>query len=212
MKIVTYIFCFICLFGKAQDNVETPCQFPAGIKAMIDFIVKNQKNPKSVPVGDDHLKTITKFIVDTSGVLRDYTIDKTSGNKELDSEALRIIKLMPKWEVARQNGRKVETHFTLPFAFSVNTKVYETSRNVKGQFVESLERANKMYEVKDYASAKKNYLIAFKANSLNSEVFYNLADSYLHLSKKDSACYYWNMMNTMLISNKAKEALSKSCN
>lgn len=200
------------LFAQSNNNGELPAQYPGGIKALVEFIGKNKKNPSSVPKGDDHLKVRTRFVIDTSGILTDFSIEKTSGNKDIDGEALRLLKLMPKWEPAKQNGTKVKSYFHLPFGFEVTTKSYEMSRSLRAQFSEGLEKGNKMFDEKNYASAKEGYLTAFKANSLNDDVIYNLADSYLQINKKDSACYYWNIMHTTLISSRAKETLSKNCN
>ena len=41
-------------------------------------------------------------------------------NETLDKEAKRVIRRMPKWIPAEENGRKVESEYTIPIAFEIN--------------------------------------------------------------------------------------------
>ena len=69
--------------------------------------------------GDDQLwiRRLT-FVVSTDGSISETKVVKglAGGCSE---EALRVIKLMPKWKPGKQNGRPVPVYFTIPVTFKL---------------------------------------------------------------------------------------------
>lgn len=61
-------------------------------------------------------RVVVKFYVETDGRLTDFRIEK-SVNSQLDKEALRIIKKMPKWEPGQLGGRVVRMGCAVPVIF-----------------------------------------------------------------------------------------------
>ncbi|MFR3853121.1 MAG: TonB family protein [Odoribacter splanchnicus] len=66
-------------------------------------------------------KVWVQFVVDEQGKVMQPQIVKGI-DPLLDQEALRIVKLMPDWKPAQQNGKSVEASFLLPLDFSIPVK------------------------------------------------------------------------------------------
>lgn len=111
----------------AKDGAELPYlparqapQFPHGEKAMLRYLVKNIKYPKSL-IGSNILGTVkVSFVVKEDGSLSDIRIIENV-HFDMDSEVIRVIASMPKWEPGKQEGKPVEVRYTLPVRFSANT-------------------------------------------------------------------------------------------
>lgn len=94
--------------------VEQMPEYPGGNDSMMKFIRKNFVIPKSV-VNENPIATkiYVQFIVGKDGIVRDPKVIKGI-NPELDKEAMRVVKMMPKWKPGKQNGKAVSTTFNLP--------------------------------------------------------------------------------------------------
>jgi protein TonB len=58
------------------------------------------------------------FVVETDGTLSNVRVAKKVF-PSLDSEAVRVVKTMPKWKPGKEKGRPVRVNFTLPVVFSL---------------------------------------------------------------------------------------------
>jgi TonB family protein len=80
-------------------------QFPGGQVALNDFLKRNIRMSPTVNA------TANKVVVVQMTILADGTVSGTeimqSGGTLFDAEALRVIKRMPKWKPAIQNGRAI---------------------------------------------------------------------------------------------------------
>jgi len=113
------------LNGKAYDRTgkeavycmyrEMP-QFPGGTSAMMDFIIKTVRYPKKARRKGIQGKVFVKFVVNGDGSLSDFTIIK-GVSPELDAEALRAVKAMPRWSPGKEEGEPVNVYFNLPINF-----------------------------------------------------------------------------------------------
>ena len=59
---------------------------------------------------------IVQFVVDKDGSVVEPKVVK-SVSPELDQEALRVIKMMPKWQPGKQNGEIVRVKYHIPVSF-----------------------------------------------------------------------------------------------
>jgi protein TonB len=57
--------------------------------------------------------------VNTDGKIEDVKILRGIGGG-CDEEALRVVKLMPRWKPGKQNGKTVRTLFNMPVNFKLN--------------------------------------------------------------------------------------------
>ena len=104
---------------KSWDCIpETMPQFPGGLGVMMKYLAANIKYPASAVKAKKQGRVIVTFIVQKDGSVSHAKIAK-SVDPELDAEALRIVKGMPKWTPATQNGKPVNVKYTLPVNFSL---------------------------------------------------------------------------------------------
>lgn len=89
--------------------------FPGGEKSWLDFLSKNLNSPGLLEA-DERIVVHVKFDINEDGALSNFQIVK-SGGKIFDREVLRVMRKMPPWEPAIQNGRKVKVSFMQPVVF-----------------------------------------------------------------------------------------------
>lgn len=111
------------VFTKEQtDDVYTYCdqmpEFPGGMEALTNYMVTNIKYPEAAKKNGVHGKVYIQFIVDKDGSLTDIHATKTL-DKELDNEAIRVIKMMPKWNPGRDKGQPVKVQIVMPVVFAL---------------------------------------------------------------------------------------------
>jgi protein TonB len=58
------------------------------------------------------------FVVDSKGNVTDVKILRGIGGG-CDEEALRVVKMMPKWHPGKQNGKNVRVLFNMPIYFKL---------------------------------------------------------------------------------------------
>ena len=61
-------------------------------------------------------RVTVSFVVERDGSIVDVQVLR-SPNEHLSEEAVRVVKLMPKWEPAKQGNRAVRSRFNLPITF-----------------------------------------------------------------------------------------------
>lgn len=96
--------------------VEQPPSFPGGKDKMYAFLQKHKKYPQKEPDSGIEGRVFVAFIVKSNGSIENIEI-KRSLSPSHDAEAIRVIKMMPKWIPAKQNGRDVNCWYTLPVDF-----------------------------------------------------------------------------------------------
>ncbi len=97
---------------RAYDisEVDELPQYVGGFKQMWDFVDKNLQIPNSMGKICVEGKVYIGFIVEKDGTLTNIRIIK-SIFEVLDNEALRVVKLMPKWIPSKIKGNPVRTQF-----------------------------------------------------------------------------------------------------
>ena len=99
--------------------VEQPPEFVGGLEAMYKFIAMNMKYPASARKRGIEGSVFVGFIIDADGVIREASIIKGI-SVDCNDEALRVIKMMPKWNPGIQSGRPVRVKFVLPIKFKID--------------------------------------------------------------------------------------------
>ena len=110
------------LFAKT-DGVIKP-QFPGGDNALIHFLDANLKYPEEAQKQKWEGKTLIAFTVNEDGSVTNVRVLKSSWLM-LDTEAMRIVKLMPKWSPAAENGTPKKEMVVLPITFDLKRKNIE---------------------------------------------------------------------------------------
>ncbi len=100
-------------------SVEENPSFMGGVKEMYKFLSQNLKYPPAAQRANIQGKVFLKFIVEKDGSITGVESMKGIGFG-CDEEAVRVVKLMPKWIAGRQNGRNVRVIFTIPVFFKLD--------------------------------------------------------------------------------------------
>ena len=100
------------------DIPETMPYFPGGQVLMLKYLADNIKYPASAVKAKKQGRVIVTFIVQKDGSVTHAKIAK-SIDPELDAEALRVVKGMPKWTPCTQNGKPVNVKYSVPVKFSL---------------------------------------------------------------------------------------------
>ena len=95
-------------------SVEQMPQFPGGDAALMEYIESHIQWPPMA--GCAQGRVIVQFVVEKDGSIGEVKVVR-SVDKDLDKEAVRIVKSFPKFIPGRQNGRAVSVWYTLPVTF-----------------------------------------------------------------------------------------------
>jgi periplasmic protein TonB len=102
------------------QKVEVESEFIGGQKAWVKFLVQNLNS--EVPLKNKAKKglytVIIRFQVNRDGSVTNIIIEKNAGYAT-GEEALRVLKLSPKWKPGFQNGVAVSSIKRQPITFSV---------------------------------------------------------------------------------------------
>lgn len=107
---------------------ETMPQFPGGREVLMKYLAANIKYPASAVKGKKEGRVIVTFIVQKDGSITHAKIVR-SIDPELDAEALRVVKGMPKWTPGTQLGKPVSVKYTLPVKFSLQKDATPGEKN-----------------------------------------------------------------------------------
>tara|TARA_B100000902_G_scaffold103722_1_gene105962 strand:+ start:1254 stop:1907 length:654 start_codon:yes stop_codon:yes gene_type:complete len=99
--------------------VENMPEFPGGDLGLMKYIQKNVKYPPIAKEYNITGKVYVSFIVDKSGSVTNVKIVR-GVDKNLDAEALRVVKSLPKYKPGKQRGKPVRVMFTIPINFTLN--------------------------------------------------------------------------------------------
>ena len=125
-KLMTLLLAMLaCMSASAQDTTidETcPPQFPGGDAALISFLNENIKYPPKAAQDRVEGKVIVQFVVKKTGKIDDVKVLR-SVRKDLDDEAVRVVKMMPDFIPAKQDGELTDMPYTIPVSFKLFDKM-----------------------------------------------------------------------------------------
>lgn len=101
--------------------VEQPAEFPGGQAAMMKWLSNNIRYPESAQQNGISGRVVVKFVVEKDGSIGSPQIVK-GVDRDLDQEALRVVKRMPKWQPGKNNGQPVRSYFNLPVTFRLQNQ------------------------------------------------------------------------------------------
>lgn len=123
----------VFMFGRANastngtnavnDSIyEHPDQlatYKGGTQAMMTFVMKNVHYPKTAIKQGIQGRVLVEFVVRKDGSITDVKVHK-SVHPDLDKEAVRVVKSMPKWNPGKDKGKYVNVHYVMPIEFRLN--------------------------------------------------------------------------------------------
>lgn len=104
--------------NKVFTAVEHAPDYPGGVNKFYKFLQQNIKYPADARNKKIEGKVFVTFIVEKDGSLSNLKVIRDPG-AGCGAEALRVMKLSPKWNAGVQNGHKVRVQYTLPISFTL---------------------------------------------------------------------------------------------
>ncbi|MBD5236213.1 MAG: energy transducer TonB [Bacteroidales bacterium] len=101
---------------KIFEAVEQPAEFPGGMGALMKWLSNNIRYPEAAAQNDIQGRVVLKFVVERDGSIGNVSVLK-GVDKDLDREAIRVVKKMPKWQPGKNNGVAVRCYYQLPVTF-----------------------------------------------------------------------------------------------
>ena len=99
-------------------SVEQMPQFPGGEAALMKYLQSHINYPPMAAENNVQGRVVVQFVVDKTGMVGEVKILR-SVDKDLDREAMRVCKSLPKFTPGRQNGQAVSVWYTLPVTFKL---------------------------------------------------------------------------------------------
>jgi len=124
--IILGLFMLVSLATFAQDKsemkeevlytAEKMPEYPGGIEALYKLIGGNLLYPDTILETAKEGRVVLRFVISSTGDVTDISVLKGL-SKACDEEAIRVMKLVPKWIPAQQDGKNVAVYNTLPIYF-----------------------------------------------------------------------------------------------
>ncbi len=100
-------------------EVDESPKFVGGDKGMYEWLYKHKRYPASAQEKGIEGRVTMHFVVEKDGSIGPVKIARSSKDKDLDAEATRLTKAMPKFIPAKKNGQPVRCWYTLPISFKL---------------------------------------------------------------------------------------------
>ena len=98
------------------EAVEEKPEYPGGMGELGKLLNSNLKYPLISQENGVQGEVHVQFVVDKEGNVEEVTVFK-GVDPYLDAEALRVIKMMPKWKPGKHEGKEVNVKCTIPVGF-----------------------------------------------------------------------------------------------
>lgn len=101
---------------KVFGLVEMQPSFPGGTPALLKYLRENLR----CPAGKEEIsgRVIVMFTIERDGSITDVEIVRGL-DPELDAEALRVVRNMPRWRPGMVYDKKVAVKYTIPISFGL---------------------------------------------------------------------------------------------
>ena len=108
------------LSANAQEQLDSKPSFPGGEEALATYLTENIQYPIIAAENGIEGVVTLDFMVKSDGSIGEIKIVRMV-DLDLEDEAVRVVKAMPKWEPATNNGIAVDAWFRLPIKFRLPT-------------------------------------------------------------------------------------------
>ncbi len=112
----------VTVVDPPEDIIEFPdveAQFAGGAAAMQRWISENVQYPQTSIELNEQGRVYLSFVVESDGSISNIAIER-GVSADLDREAKRLMRKMPKWIPGEAKGRKARTRCRLPINFTLN--------------------------------------------------------------------------------------------
>lgn len=101
------------------NDVDQMPTFPGGVYALMNYLSSNIQYPYRAQELGVQGRVVVSFVVEIDGSISDFQVVQ-SVFPDLDNEALRVVRAMPRWTPGRVNGEKVRVKYNVPISFILN--------------------------------------------------------------------------------------------
>ncbi|HSV88493.1 MAG TPA: energy transducer TonB [Bacteroidales bacterium] len=91
-------------------------RFPGGEAVRIQFLRENLSYPEAARNARKQGNVFVKFVIEKDGSITDARVIRGVGGG-LDEEAVRVVKIMPRWIPGRHGDQPVRVQFVMPIRF-----------------------------------------------------------------------------------------------
>ena len=98
--------------------VEQMPQFPGGDAALMKYLSSNINYPTVAAENGVQGRVVVQFVVTKNGSVGEVKVIR-SVDRDLDKEAIRLCKSLPKFVPGKMNGQAVNVWYTLPITFKL---------------------------------------------------------------------------------------------
>jgi protein TonB len=106
--------------NKVYTNVDQEAEFIGGDAAFYAFLDDNLVYPAGPKANEIEGVSTIVFVVTQTGAIEDVRVERTSGNDEMDAEAVRVIrKCSKRYKPAKNNGKPVKSIFRIGITFQL---------------------------------------------------------------------------------------------
>jgi protein TonB len=99
--------------------LEQKPEYVGGEEAMWQFLRDNLVYPRHAKEISLEGKVYVTFVINEFGTVTNVQVPREIGGG-LDEEALRVVKMMPRWKPGKQAGHPVSVSYQLPIIFTLN--------------------------------------------------------------------------------------------
>lgn len=97
-------------------TVEEMPEFPGGVNELVSFVARNLKYPSEAQRKGIQGKVFVGFVVEKDGSVGNVRV-VDGVDFDLDAEAVRVVRLLPKWHPGKVKGEAVRVSYTIPINF-----------------------------------------------------------------------------------------------
>jgi TonB family protein len=102
------------------DYPEVEAQYPGGAQEMKNFIIDNMRYPETSKKLGEQGRVFMMFYVNRDGSIEEIKVLR-GVSKDIDAEAIRLVKSMSKWIPAQTNGENIKARARIPINFVLPT-------------------------------------------------------------------------------------------
>lgn len=100
----------------SKTTLRVP-EFDDGVSDVYAYLDEHVTYPEALRSQQAEGTCTVQFLVGADGSISQVTVARTSGYKEMDEEAVRVVKEFPNWKPAQINGKAVAMKTQLPVKF-----------------------------------------------------------------------------------------------
>ncbi len=139
------------------DPVIHP-KFPGGDEALMQYLSENLVYPPTIQDRRFKGKVLVQFVVETDGSISNVEVVR-SLYKDLDEEVVRVIKNMPKWIPAEQDGKAIREYYRVPIGFEFGDSSMPTFSTSNNTIQEENERVFvEVEQLPEFPGGKKAFI------------------------------------------------------